>query len=70
MGGKFHLKCILYLLLQTVNITGFRNLNSALWKSPEIKYKDFNQWSDQAMLLVHFVLSIVLETHYSGIPEL
>jgi len=59
------------LFLQVLDVTDFCSTNSRLQMSTEIKlFRDFSQGKEQAVLFVHFELSIASETGCSRIPEL
>jgi len=64
-------KSIQCLFLQVLDATEFCSTNSRLQISTEIKlFRDLSQGKEQAVLLVHFVLSTASETGCSRIPEL
>jgi hypothetical protein len=66
-----HLESILCPLLKVLDVIDFCSINSRLQMSTEIKMiRVVNPGNEQAMLLVHFVLSVVPATGCSRIPEM
>jgi len=66
----YHLKSILYLLLQVLDVADFCSMKSRLQRPPWDKnLRDLKQRNKQAILLVHLILSIVLETQCLRIFE-
>jgi len=66
-----HLESILCPLLKLLDVTDFCRINSRLQMSPEIKIiRVVNPKKEQALLLVHLVLSVVPATGCSRFPEM